>query len=389
MPIKYIDEVDIANKKVMLREDLNVPLSSGVVTSDARIKAALPTIRYALDQNCAVLVTSHLGRPSEGKFDPNVSLRPVAERLSAFLHQPVHLASDWLSKADLVQGEVVVGENVRFLEGENDNDPELAKRMADLVDVFVMDAFATAHRASASTTGVARYVDTACGGLLLKQELQALSKVWDDPQRPVIAIVGGAKVSGKFGVLQALLEKADHVVPGGGIANTFLAAKGYNVADSLYEADMVESAKQLLSQAERSGASIELPEDVVVSDELSEQAEPNIIAVDQVKSGKILDIGPATIEKYQRLTKQAGTILWNGPVGVFEYEPFSRGTQSLAKAIADSSAYTLAGGGDTVAAIEQFGVSEQLSYISTGGGAFLELLEGKTLPAIEALEAKS
>jgi len=388
MHIPYIDQLTIANKKLMLRLDLNVPLASGKVTSDARIKAALPTIRYALQQNAGILIVSHLGRPKEGQFDPNVSLRPVAERLSQLLEQPVRFENDWIDGLELTPGEVVVGENVRFLAGEKANDPELAKKMASLVDVFVMDAFATAHRASASTSGVTHWVDKACGGLLLKSELKALENIWHDPARPVLAIMGGAKVSGKIGVLKALMQRADYIIPGGGIANTLLAAKGYDVADSLYEGDMLTEAKQLLQYADDHNVKLELPKDVVVADQLNENAQTKVYACDQIEKGMIVDIGPTTRQHYQQLVHRAQTILWNGPVGVFEYSAFYQGTQDLAQAIAQSKAYTVAGGGDTVAAIEQFGVVEQMSYISTGGGAFLELLEHGTLPAIEALQKK-
>lgn len=388
MAIQFIDEIDIAQKKLLLREDLNVPLEEGEVTSDARIRAALPTIQYALEQNAAVLVISHLGRPEEGSHDPALSLEPVAERLSQLLDHPVKFEAQWIDGVELKSGEVVLGENVRFLKGEKKNDPELAKRMAQLVDVFVMDAFATAHRDSASTTGVATYVKQACGGLLLKSELKALEPVWERPQRPVVAIVGGAKVSSKFGVLKALLDKVDVLIPGGGIANTFLAASGYGIADSLYEADMLEGARELLAQASSANVEIALPEDVIIGDRLSDDASSKLELVTAVDHGMILDIGPESIRRYRELIKRAGTIIWNGPVGVFEIPQFAKGTEAIAQAIADSRAYSLAGGGDTVAAIEKFDVVDKISYISTGGGAFLTLLEGKTLPAVAALESK-
>ncbi|MCU0989463.1 MAG: phosphoglycerate kinase [Xanthomonadales bacterium] len=388
--MKYLrmENLDLAGKRVMIREDLNVPVSAGRVTSDARIRAALPTIQMALDKGAAVLLLSHIGRPVEGESDPQFSLQPVAERLSELLGRPVRLQADWLGGVDVEPGEVVLCENVRFNKGEKKNDEALARRMAGLCDVFVMDAFGTAHRAQASTEGIVRQAPVACAGPLLSRELDALRKALHDPARPLVAIVGGSKVSTKLTVLETLLDKVDQLIVGGGIANTFIAASGHDVGKSLYEPDLLHEAQRLIQQAHASGGSIPIPRDVVVAKSFSADAEPLVRNVDQVRPDEmILDIGPLTAIEYSEIIAGAGTIIWNGPVGVFEFPNFAAGTRAMAEAIERSSAYSLAGGGDTLAAIDQFGVTDAISYISTGGGAFLEFVEGKTLPAVAALEA--
>lgn len=388
--MKYLrmENLDLAGKRVMIREDLNVPVSGGRVTSDARIRAALPTIQMALDKGAAVLLLSHIGRPVEGEPDPQFSLQPVAERLSELLGRPVRLQADWLGGVDVEPGEVVLCENVRFNKGEKKNDEALARRMAGLCDVFVMDAFGTAHRAQASTEGIVRQAPVACAGPLLSRELDALRKALHDPARPLVAIVGGSKVSTKLTVLETLLDKVDQLIVGGGIANTFIAASGHDVGKSLYEPDLLHEAQRLIQRAHASGGSIPIPRDVVVAKSFSADAEPLVRNVDQVRPDEmILDIGPLTAIEYSEIIAGAGTIIWNGPVGVFEFPNFAAGTRAMAEAIERSSAYSLAGGGDTLAAIDQFGVTDAISYISTGGGAFLEFVEGKTLPAVAALEA--
>jgi phosphoglycerate kinase len=383
-----MENQDLAGKRVMIREDLNVPVSEGRVTSDARIRAALPTIRMALDKGAAVLLLSHLGRPVEGEPDPQYSLQPVAARLSELLGRPVRLQADWLAGVDIEPGEVVLCENVRFNKGEKKNDEALARRMAGLCDVFVMDAFGTAHRAQASTEGIVRQAPVACAGPLLSRELDALRKALHNPARPMLAIVGGAKVSTKLTVLESLLDKVDGLIVGGGIANTFIAASGHDVGKSLYEPDLLHEAQRLIQKAHAGGGSIPIPRDVVVAKSFSADAEPLVRNVDQVRPDEmILDIGPLTAVEYSEIIAGAGTIIWNGPLGVFEFPHFAAGTRAMAEAIERSSAYSLAGGGDTLAAIDQFGVTDAISYISTGGGAFLEFVEGKTLPAVAALEA--
>lgn len=383
-----MENLDLAGKRVMIREDLNVPVSGGRVTSDARIRAALPTIRMALDKGAAVLLLSHLGRPVEGEPDPQYSLQPVAVRLSELLGRPVRLQADWLAGVDIEPGEVVLCENVRFNKGEKKNDEALARRMAGLCDVFVMDAFGTAHRAQASTEGIVRQAPVACAGPLLSRELDALRKALHNPARPMLAIVGGAKVSTKLTVLESLLDKVDGLIVGGGIANTFIAASGHDVGKSLYEPDLLHEAQRLIQKAHASGGSIPIPRDVVVAKSFSADAEPLVRNVDQVRPDEmILDIGPLTAIEYSEIIAGAGTIVWNGPLGVFEFPHFAAGTRAMAEAIERSSAFSLAGGGDTLAAIDQFGVTDAISYISTGGGAFLEFIEGKTLPAVAALEA--
>ena len=377
-------DLNLTGKRVLIREDLNVPLQDGYISSDARIIAALPTIRAALKQNAKVLVMSHLGRPEEGKVESKFSLAPVANRLSELLQQPVSLIKDWHQGVDLADGEVALLENVRFNIGEEKNDDELAKRLAGLCDIFVMDAFATAHRAQASTVGVAKFAPLACAGPLLAQELDALGAAIAQPKHPLLAIVGGSKVSSKLTVLKVLAEKVDQLILGGGIANTFLSAAGYPIGKSLYEADLVSEAASLMKKT-----SIPLPTDVVVAKEFNAGAQPTLKSVEAVEADDlILDIGPETAKAYAKLIQNAATIIWNGPVGVFEWPAFSKGTQQVATAIAESEAYSLAGGGDTIAAIEQFGLTDKISYISTGGGAFLEFLEGKILPAVAALEER-
>ena len=383
-----MEDLDLAGKRVMIREDFNVPVSAGRVTSDARILAALPTIRMALDKGAAVLLLSHLGRPVEGQYDPQFSLRPVADRLSELLGLEVRLQQDWLGGVELQPGEVVLCENVRFNPGEKENDNGLAVSMAGMCDVFVMDAFGTAHRAQASTEGVIRRAPLACAGPLLSRELDALHKALQEPLRPLLAIVGGSKVSTKLTVLETLLDKVDELIVGGGIANTFIAASGHDVGKSLYEPDLIHEAQRLIRKAHAGGGSIPIPRDVVVAKSFSADARPLVRSVDEVgPDDMILDIGPLTAVEYAEIIAGAGTLIWNGPVGVFEFPAFAAGTRAMAEAIERSEAFSIAGGGDTLAAIDQFGVSDAISYISTGGGAFLEFVEGKTLPAVAALEA--
>lgn len=384
MPIIAMNDVDLTDKRVLIREDLNVPMLRGVITNDARIRAAIPTLKAALKTGARVLVLSHLGRPEEGVFDEAHSLAPIAQRLSELLEQEVPLVQNWLSGVDIAPGQIALCENVRFNIGEKANDPLLAQRMAELCDVFVMDAFATAHRAEASTCGIIHYARLACAGPLLMHELAALSQGLENPPRPLIAIVGGSKISTKLPLLDALSKKVDVLIIGGGIANTFLAAKGYDVGASLYEADLIDEADRLLHATRR--ATIPMPIDVVVAEKLSSDVESYVKAVHQVEEGeRILDIGPQTVELYNSYIKTAATIIWNGPLGAFEVEPFSHGTRAIGESIAHSAAFSVAGGGDTIAAIDAFDLTEKISYISTGGGAFLNFLEGQSLPAIDAL----
>jgi phosphoglycerate kinase len=383
-----MENLDLAGKRVLIREDLNVPVNDGRVTSDVRIRAALPTIRLALEKGAAVMILSHLGRPVEGEPDPKFSLQPVADRLGELLGRKVRLQQDWLDGVDVLPGDIVLCDNVRFNTGEKNNEEALAITMAGLCDVFVMDAFGTSHRAQASTEGVIRHAPLACAGPLLARELDALAKGLADPVRPLLAIVGGSKVSTKLTVLDSLLDRVDELIVGGGIANTFIAASGHSVGKSLYEPDLIHEAQQLIQKAHASGGSIPIPRDVIVGKSFSEDAEPLVRNVDEVGDDEIiLDIGPLTAIEYSEIIAGAGTIIWNGPVGVFEFRNFAAGTRALAEAIERSSAYSIAGGGDTLAAIDQFGVTDDISYISTGGGAFLEFVEGKTLPAVAALEA--
>jgi phosphoglycerate kinase len=390
MKVLRLTDTDLRNKRVLIREDLNVPVQSGVVTSDARIRAALPTIRYVLDQNAKVFILSHLGRPEEGKYDESLSLAPVAVRLSELLGKPVQLRKDWLDGVDCPAGSAVLCENVRFNKGEKKDDEKLARKMADLCDVFVMDAFGTAHRAEASTHGVARFAKVACAGPLLVGELEALETALHEPARPLVAIVGGSKVSTKLTVLESLLEKVDKLIVGGGIANTFLAATGVGVGKSLHEAEMLDVARRLMAKAKAKGTEIPLPTDVVVAKEFAATAHADVRTVHDVRGDEmILDIGPDTSDCFSELVQTAGTIIWNGPLGVFEFEQFGEGTRSISLAIARSKAFSLAGGGDTLAAIEKYNIEDGISYISTGGGAFLEFVEGKTLPAVAVLEERA
>ena len=384
MNVRTMSELDLADKRVLVRQDLNVPVKDGRVTSDARIRACLPTIKAALEQNARLMLMSHLGRPVEGEPDDEFSMAPVANRLSELLGLTVRVEKNYLdgNQLEIEPGEVVLLENVRFNKGEKKDDESLAKAYAALCDIYVMDAFGTAHRAQASTHGVVRFADTACAGPLLAGELDALEKALSEPDRPLVAIVGGSKVSTKLEVLNALSEKCDQLIVGGGIANTFIAAAGYNVGKSLYEADLVDQAKTLMEKV-----NVPLPEDVVVATEFSENAEATVKSLEDINSNDmILDVGPKTAASFAASLKQAGTILWNGPVGVFEIDQFGNGTKAMAHAIAESNAFSIAGGGDTLAAIDKYDVASDISYISTGGGAFLEYVEGKTLPAVQALQ---
>ncbi len=386
-----MEELDLAGKRVLIREDLNVPLNDdGTISASQRLQAALPTLRAAREAGARVLVMSHLGRPKEGQLDPAASLKPVAEWLSEALEVPIPLAVDWIDGVEAEPGQVVLLENVRFLPGESANDEALARKMAALCDVFVMDAFGTAHRAQASTHGVARFAPVAVAGPLLAAELDALAKALKEPARPLLAIVGGAKVSSKLELLESLIAKVDMLIVGGGIANTFLAASGILVGKSLYEPDLIPAAKRILAAAKERGVEIPLPTDVAVASEFKAEAKATVKSVKSVGSEEmILDIGPETSLRYGELVSRAGTVVWNGPVGVFEFDAFDQGTEALARAIAASSSFSIAGGGDTVAAVEKFGVESKVSYISTGGGAFLEFLEGKTLPAVAVLEQRA
>lgn len=385
MTVLKMTDLDLAGKRVLIREDLNVPVKDGVVKSDARILASLPTIKLALEKGAAVLVCSHLGRPTEGEFSAENSLAPVAAYLSKALNRDVPLVADYLDGVDVAPGELVLLENVRFNKGEKKNADELAQRYAALCDVFVMDAFGTAHRAEASTHGVAKFAKVACAGPLLAAELDALGKALDKPARPMLAIVAGSKVSTKLDVLNSLADICDSLIVGGGIANTFLAAAGLPVGKSLYEADLVDTAKAIAAKV-----SVPLPVDVVVAKAFAEDAEATVKAVSEVaEDDMILDIGPQTAAMFAEMLKASQTILWNGPVGVFEFDQFGNGTKALALAIAESPAFSIAGGGDTLAAIDKYGVADKISYISTGGGAFLEFVEGKVLPAVEVLEQRA
>ncbi len=388
--VRRMADLELAGKRVLIREDLNVPVEDGRVSSDARIRAALPTIRLALEKGARVLLMSHLGRPKEGERDPAQSLAPVAKALSALLGQPVRFVEQWLDGVSAAPGEVVLLENVRFNKGEKKDDAALAQKMAALCDVFVMDAFGTAHRAEASTHAVAIAAPVACAGPLLVAELEALGRALHQPARPLVAVVGGSKVSTKLAVLENLLEKVNALVVGGGVANTFLVATGKLVGKSLHEPEMLDIAKRLLLRASERGVTLPLPTDVVVATELSAAAKASVKPAMAVAPGEmILDIGPESAAAIDAIVAKAGTVIWNGPVGVFEHDQFGAGTRALARAIADSPAFSIAGGGDTLAAIEKYGVEDRISYISTGGGAFLEFVEGKTLPAVAALERRA
>ena len=387
MSVTRMRDLDLAGKRVLIREDLNVPVADGRVTSDARIRAALPTIQGALDAGAAVMLMSHLGRPVEGQAEPQYSLLPVADRLAELLATAVPLVTDWIDGVEIEPGTVVLLENVRFLPGEKSCDDALSRKMAALCDVFVMDAFGTAHRAHSSTYGVAKFAPVACAGPLLSGELEALATALDNPARPMVAIVGGSKVSTKLTVLDALAGVVDQLIVGGGIANTFIAAAGHNVGKSLHEPEMLDIARKL---AASKGAGIPVPVDVVVARQFSADAEAVIKPVDEVGEDElILDIGPETARQLAAVLQEAGTIIWNGPVGVFEFDQFGEGTRAIANAIADSKAFSVAGGGDTLAAIDKYGVADRVSYISTGGGAFLEFVEGKKLPAVAILEERA
>ena len=390
MSFKRLTELDLAGKRVLIREDLNVPVKNGEVTSDTRIRASLATIRHCLDAGAKVIVMSHLGRPTEGEYAEEFSMKPVADRLSKLLGHSVKLVKDWLDGVEVAAGEVVLCENVRFNKGEKKDNEDLSRKMAALCDIYVMDAFGTSHRAEASTHGVGQQAPMACAGLLLAAELDALGKALKSPDRPLLAIVGGSKVSGKLEVLESLSNLCDQLIVGGGIANTFIAAAGFPVGKSLYEADLIPEAKRLMEKAKARGGEIPVPTDVVTAKEFSESATATIKPVSEVAADDlILDIGPETAARYAEIIKAAGTIVWNGPVGVFEIEQFSHGTQTVAKAVAESKGFSIAGGGDTLAAIEKYGIEEKVSYTSTGGGAFLEFLEGKKLPAVAMLESRA
>lgn len=389
MSLVSLKDLNLQNKRVIIREDLNVPMERGGITSDARIQAALPTIQYALKQNAAVILLSHLGRPEEGHITPEFSLAPIAKRLQMLLGHPVRFIAHWIDGFKIMPGEVVLCENVRFQKGEKKNDPDLAKKIAKLGDIFVMDAFATAHRSEASTVGVAQFSKQACAGLLLKTELEALTQALKNPARPLLAIVGGSKVSSKLQVLAALIQKVDKLILGGGIANTFLVAQGYRLGKSLVENDLVVEAKRLLVLAQQKQVEIILPIDVVVAKEISTTAETSIKKLTEIEDDEmVLDIGPESIKLYMQSIASAATILWNGPVGVFEMSSFEEGTRALSLAIAKSKSFSVAGGGDTLAAIEKYGIGDKISYISTGGGAFLEFIEDENLPALNVLKKK-
>ena len=390
MSILRMTDLDLAGKRVLIRQDLNVPVADGKVTSDQRITASLPTIQLALEQGAAVMVTSHLGRPKEGSWSEADSLAPVAARLSELLGFEVPLVKDWLDGVDVQPGQLVLLENCRMNVGEKADDEALSKQYAALCDVFVMDAFGTAHRAQASTHGAIRFAKQAAGGPLLMAELDALAKALDNPARPLLAIVAGSKVSTKLELLSSLVSTVDQLIVGGGIANTFIAAMGHGVGKSLVEMDLLDTAKQIIADAKARGADIPLPVDVVVAPAFAADAPATVKAVDAVAADDmILDIGPDTAKQYAALIAKAGTVVWNGPVGVFEFDAFGKGTEAMARAIASSDAFSIAGGGDTLAAVDKYGIEDDVSYISTGGGAFLEFLEGKTLPAVAALEARS
>jgi phosphoglycerate kinase len=389
MSIRRMSDLDLKGQRVLIREDLNVPIENERITSETRIVAAIPTIRLALEKGAAVMVTSHLGRPKEGQWTEEDSLAPVAKRVGELLGRDVPLIRDWVDGVDVKPGQLVLLENCRMNVGEGKDDETLSKKYAALCDVFVMDAFGTAHRAQASTHGAIRFAKIACGGPLLMAELDALAKALDKPARPLLAIVAGSKVSTKLTLLENLVSKVDQLIVGGGIANTFIAAEGHKVGKSLVENDLIDTAKKIAAAAKARGAEVPVPTDVVVAPEFKADAPATVKRAGDVGDGDmILDIGPETAKRYAALIANAGTVVWNGPVGVFEFDAFGNGTKTLAHAIADSNAFSIAGGGDTLAAIEKYGVEDQISYISTGGGAFLEFLEGKKLPAVAALEAR-
>ncbi len=390
MSILKMTDLDLAGKRLFIRQDLNVPVKDGVVTSAKRIEASIPTIKLALEAGAKILVVSHLGRPTEGEYNEEFSMKPVADYLQNALDAQVRFAKDWIDGVELEAGVVTIADNVRFLKGEKKNDEALAKKMAALCDIFVMDAFGTAHRAQGSTYGVAQFAPTACAGPLLAGELEALDKALANPARPLVAIVGGSKVSTKLTVLESLSKVVDQLIVGGGIANTFMAAVGHNVGKSLYEADLVDTAKGLIAAAQARGADIPIPADVVCGKEFSESAAAEAKPAEAVADDDmIFDIGTKTSAQLADIINKAGTIVWNGPVGVFEFDQFGEGTKALSLAIAESNAFSIAGGGDTLAAVDKYDIVDKVSYISTGGGAFLEFLEGKKLPAVEILEQRA
>lgn len=389
MTVLNMTDLDLAGQRVLIRQDLNVPLKDGTVADDTRIRASLPTIQHAVKAGAKVMLMSHLGRPTEGEYDDDFSLAPVARHLAALLGQDVRLEKDWLDGVELEQGEVVLCENVRFNVGEKKDDEALSQKMAALCDIYVMDAFGTAHRAQASTHGVGKFAPVACAGPLLAGELEALGKALDNPARPMVAIVGGSKVSTKLTVLESLSKVVDQLIVGGGIANTFIAAAGSNVGKSLYEADLIDTCNTLTAEAQARGGDIPVPTDVVCGKEFSESAEATLKATtDVADDDMIFDIGPESAQALAEILKNAGTIVWNGPVGVFEFDQFGEGTKAISMAIAESSAFSIAGGGDTLAAVSKYKIGDDVSYISTGGGAFLEFLEGKKLPAVAMLESR-
>jgi len=391
MAFSRMSDLDLSGQRVLIREDLNAPIKDNVITSSQRLDAALPTIRAARDAGAKVMILAHRGRPKEGAFDENATLQPVAEWLGKALEQPVRLVRDYLDGGvDVAAGEVALLENCRMNAGEKADDDALAKKYAALCDVFVMDAFGTAHRAQASTHGVIQYAPTAVAGPLLASELDALGKALENPKRPLLAIVAGSKVSTKLTVLESLIGRVDQLIVGGGIANTFIAALGHGVGNSLVEPDLADAARKIMDAAKARGAEVPIPTDVVVAPEFSASATATVKPIDQVGDGEmILDIGPDTAARYAALIEAAGTVVWNGPVGVFEFDAFGKGTEALARAIADADAFSIAGGGDTLAAVDKYGIADKVSYISTGGGAFLEFLEGKELPAVAALAARA
>jgi phosphoglycerate kinase len=390
MSVVRMNDLDLAGKRVLIREDLNVPIDDGRITSETRILAALPTLKLALDKGAAVMVMSHLGRPKEGQWSAEDSLAPVAQRLGELLGREVPLLRDWLDGVEVKPGQLVLLENCRMNVGEGKDDEALSKKYAALCDVYVMDAFGTAHRAQASTHGALRFAKVAAGGPLLMAELDALAKALEHPARPLLAIVAGSKVSTKLALLETLVGKVDQLIVGGGIANTFIAAAGHAVGKSLVEMELVGMAKKIIADARARGADVPVPTDVVVASEFKADAPATVKKVADVADGDlILDIGPDTAKRYAEMIAKAGTVVWNGPVGVFEFDAFGKGTETLARAIAASGAFSIAGGGDTLAAIEKYGVADKVSYISTGGGAFLEFLEGKELPAVSALKARA
>ena len=392
MNVKKLTDVDVRGKRVFIRADLNVPQDdAGNITEDTRIRASIPSIKYCLDNGAAVMVTSHLGRPTEGEVKADDTLMPVAVRMGQLLNKPVRLIQNWVDGGfEVKPGEVVLLENCRCNKGEKKDNEELAKKMAALCDVYVNDAFGTAHRAEATTHGIARFAPVACAGMLMGGEIDALAKAIENPARPLVAIVGGAKVSSKLVILKSLAEQVDQLIVGGGIANTFLLASGHRIGESLAEPELVKEAQAIMDMMKARGAEVPLPVDVVVADEVSALARANKIPVDDVTAhDRILDVGPKTAARLSEIIAHAGTIIWNGPVGVFEHDQFAGGTKMMSSAIAHSDAFSIAGGGDTLAAIAKFKIADDVGYISTGGGAFLEFLEGKTLPAIEALEARA